>query len=165
MLCSCCLYLIIVICTIASVIGSKAALETAFDHTGKIPNLNQIFDDWAVIPYIDIQVVKNDTDCPTGYEDVFVRVWPGTEVGCLFGDAVEPTPDEDDDGDTCADKIEETYPVFQNSFYAKKICGIKGGLPFSNVTRPDPTTKECPEGTQPCSSKTKTDNTICYPPD
>ena len=34
-----------------------------------------------------------------------------------------------------------------------------------NVTRPDPTTLNCPDGTVACSTSTSPDNTICYPPD
>ena len=45
------------------------------------------------------------------------------------------------------------------------MCGSKSGEPFLNVTRPDPTTLNCPAGTVACSTKTSADNTICYPPD
>jgi len=44
------------------------------------------------------------------------------------------------------------------------MCGKTGGKPFLNVTRPDPTSLNCPEGTVACSTNTTADNTICYPP-
>lgn len=44
------------------------------------------------------------------------------------------------------------------------ICGKRGGQEFYKVTRPDPTTLKCPNGTVPCSKLTSPDNTVCYPP-
>jgi len=45
------------------------------------------------------------------------------------------------------------------------FCGDKGGKPFSAVTRVDPTTRECPSETAPCSNSTSPENTVCYPLD
>ena len=50
----------------------------------------------------------------------------------------------------------------QNKFWGKYICGKKGGVAFLDVTRVDPSTKQCPAGTKPCSSKTSDENTVCY---
>jgi len=44
---------------------------------------------------------------------------------------------------------------------AQIICATTGGLPFSKVIRPNSAGK-CPGTTQPCSSKTSPDNTVCY---
>ena len=53
----------------------------------------------------------------------------------------------------------------QTSIYGKTFCGKRNGEPFETVTRPDPDTKECPEGTAPCSPNTSAEHTVCYPPD
>lgn len=53
-------------------------------------------------------------------------------------------------------------PFIMRSFEGKLICGKRGGLPFLNVTRPDPESEICPNGTSPCSNHTSIENTICY---
>ena len=53
-------------------------------------------------------------------------------------------------------------PVIQGQFFGKRVCGKKGGLPFSQVVRPVNGT--CPEQTTPCTNQTSPENTICYPP-
>lgn len=45
------------------------------------------------------------------------------------------------------------------------FCGDIGGAPFTSVTRVNPTTKQCPTGTTPCSNLTGPENTVCYPQD
>ena len=52
-----------------------------------------------------------------------------------------------------------------NQFLGKRVCGTLGGDPFSNVTRPDASTLECPSGTKPCLDTTTANETVCYPPD
>jgi hypothetical protein len=52
--------------------------------------------------------------------------------------------------------------VIENVFYNKHICGVRGGLPFKKVIRPDFKTGKCPQGTQKCSKATNNNNTVCY---
>ena len=60
----------------------------------------------------------------------------------------------------------EPWPlIWQNQLLGKRVCGTLGGDPFYNVTRPNPTTMECPDGTSPCLSTTPANQTLCYPPD
>lgn len=50
-------------------------------------------------------------------------------------------------------------------FYGFHICGVRGGLPFKDVVRPENSQSGCPEGYQPCSTKTSAANTVCYLPE
>ena len=52
--------------------------------------------------------------------------------------------------------------VIQGQFSGRRVCGKRGGLPFSQVVRPVNNT--CPEGTKPCTNRTSPENTVCYPP-
>ena len=49
--------------------------------------------------------------------------------------------------------------------YGSYICGVRGGLPFKDVVRPENSQSGCPEGYQPCSTKTTAANTVCYLPE
>ena len=44
----------------------------------------------------------------------------------------------------------------------QKFCGLRGGLSFKEVLRPNAYTFKCPNDTVACSNKTTIDNTICY---
>jgi len=55
--------------------------------------------------------------------------------------------------------------TIQSNFNGFRICGFRNGDVFTNATRPNYFTQECPEGTLPCSLKTSVENTICYPID
>ena len=112
---------------------------------------------------MNLTLVNATDNCPQGYNEMFVKEYPGTQVGCELSEEVTTPPAEDPDGDTCRIKIEQTFEVYQNSFYGRKICGLQGGEPFITVTRPNITTSECPEGTLPCSTATSPTNTVCYP--
>lgn len=46
----------------------------------------------------------------------------------------------------------------------KRFCGKRGGKSYSEVTRVDAGTGECPTDTTPCSDETSPENTVCYPP-
>jgi hypothetical protein len=55
-------------------------------------------------------------------------------------------------------------PIVQDTFFGKKICGVPGGLPYSQVQRVDKY-GNCPSGYEECSRQTNDENTICYPKD
>ena len=64
---------------------------------------------------------------------------------------------------TCDVKINPINAVVQDNTGGFTLCGLRGGLPYRNVTRVDPTTLACPSGTVPCSTNTSATNTVCYP--
>ena len=66
---------------------------------------------------------------------------------------------------TCDLKIEPQAPVSMTNTNGFTICGQRGGQPYKNVTRVDPISKMCPDGTVACSDITSAENTICYPPE
>lgn len=51
--------------------------------------------------------------------------------------------------------------VDQTSFNGNIVCGSRGAEPYATATRVDPGTTKCPESTNPCSSSTSPENTIC----
>ena len=112
---------------------------------------------------------------------MFERTWGGTELGCNFPE-IDPlvgftVPAEvrtytawldDRDGRKECRPSEQIQPIpavvqdeLPGGFY---ICGTRGGDAFETVTRPD-TAGQCPENTEPCSTKTSPENTVCYPPE
>ena len=46
--------------------------------------VDQLRDDWEVVPFTSIRLVSGDKPCPGGTEPVFKRLWPGTVEGCIF---------------------------------------------------------------------------------
>ena len=108
-------------------------------------------------------------ECPN---PVFSRVWGGTERGCYedrwIRDDYIRTYEEyrrsNDENDYC-DDIYAVPGRIQTQFLGKYFCGVPGGQAFHAVTRVDPDTEKCPEGTTPCSPATSPVNTVCYPED
>ena len=44
--------------------------------------VNDIADLWETDSLQDLKVVFANSDCPSGYEKLFLRVWPGTYEAC-----------------------------------------------------------------------------------
>ena len=114
--------------------------------------LDQVGREWQTQPYVNIEVSLNECEDP-----FFYRTWSGTQEGCVSGSTVTT------EVTAGCETVPALEPVKQSKILGKYICGVRGGKPFFEVTRPDFETKKCPSGTLPCSDKTSPENTICYP--
>jgi hypothetical protein len=56
-------------------------------------------------------------------------------------------------------KPEQTFTSFYDG---TTFCGLRGGLAFKDVIRPDPMTRKCPRGMKACSTNTGLQETVCY---
>ena len=63
----------------------------------------------------------------------------------------------------CKQVIAST-PVWQSQFYDVRVCGLPGGSPFLNVTRPN-ADGICPDDTTACIEDAPPNDKVCYPPD
>lgn len=136
-------------------------------------------EDWFKVPFVDLRItVRNATvtSCPQGYEPLWARTWPGLSEGCLinFNKPDQMVVDRafaTTNNLTCDIPIAKQGPILMDNFvatgglYGFEFCAKRGGLPFMNVTRVEPETLLCPNGTEPCSNFTSPENTICYPPE
>lgn len=59
--------------------------------------------------------------------------------------------------------VKPVHPIRMGQVNGTRICGAATGTPFVNVTRPKKDTMICPSATQPCSSFTDLNKTICVP--
>ena len=112
------------------------------------------------------EIKVQDEPCTDGWINVFRSMWNGTDTGCYIADPTQILTQASFnnlyDGEICY-KIAPNATVIQNNTLGKYICGYLDGKSFLNVTRPNPTTLTCPEGTSPCSIHTSANTTICYP--
>jgi len=134
-------------------------------------------EDWNKLPFVNVSVtIRNATvtSCPAGLEPLWSRTWPGLNEGCVIysgttNQTVVDLETAKTNNLTCDIPIPKQGPVLMDRLnatgYGFEFCGLRGGLPFMNVTRVDPKTMLCPNGTEPCSNYTSVENTICYPPD
>jgi hypothetical protein len=137
----------------------------------------ELSEDWAKLPFVNITVIAQSTtpakDCPSGWEPLFQREWAGTKKGCLiYQNTTNATVLDEytyammtlsNQNLTCDFSIAAQDPVNMTNTNGFTICGLRGGQPYNNVTRVDPVSGLCPNGTQACSNVTSPDNTICYP--
>ena len=145
--------------------------------------ISQIKQDWTARPFVKIE--SFDDACPDGWDPVFDRVWKGIDQGCLVDyqesvyqggkykgsvprTGIATTYEMDNfrrgSDEVCRLSIAEVNPISQTDFGGKSVCGVRGGLSFSEVLRPN-LQNECPSGTSACSQTTNSENTVCYPPE
>ena len=113
----------------------------------------------------------HEDECPQDLENVFLKVWPGTEMGYLVPRGEESTcsiietetvyPESKYKYCLMAEEkldqqgfIEPLEAITMNKINGKIICGKRAGLPFTDVLRPDFKTGFCPNDTTPCSNRT-----------
>ena len=144
-------------------------LALSFQEFGhhKMAYLNQIAEDWETLPFVNL-TVTTDTRCPTGTEEVIYKTWMGSKLYCAYNDIAFWTLNEgrcyvDKDHPRDCDQVPALSLVIQAQFGGKRICGERGGLNFTQITRVERNGK-CPTGTTPCNSNTRSERTICYPP-
>ena len=172
-----------ILCVVLTIllIGNVAVISLSIIHALKAQMVvelsdqsaeivEQLREDWEVVPFTSIRIVSGDEPCPGETEPVFKRHWPGTVEGCIFEETVWTKEAFDNNQKKKPKKekqacnyIERLEAVDQIKFYDKTICGRRAGLNYLEANRVDQTTNECPEGMEPCSSLTSPENTICYP--
>jgi hypothetical protein len=116
-------------------------------------------ENWETLPIVDIQTSLHE--CPTGYEDLITRKWPGTVSGCQcpffsrYPALNKGTCNTNQTQDGCY-RIHHVNPIPLDKFYSNKICGLREGSNFLNSKRP---TKglggdkaNCPTGYKICGT-------------
>lgn len=97
---------------------------------------------WMQQPIIDIKTALHD--CPTGYQSLIERKWPGTVSGCdcrsawalTFRSGISTSScDRNQTRDGCRD-VYSVAPVPLAKFYSYKICGLRAGDNFVDAKRP-----------------------------
>jgi hypothetical protein len=48
------------------------------------PGVDEMVQDWQVVPFTDVVAGTNDAVCPVGYEPMFTNLWKGTVHGLLL---------------------------------------------------------------------------------
>ena len=127
-------------------------------------SLEQIVSNWNKQPFTSVSVTNSQ--CQPGQEPLFTYSWGGTERGCInkdVGSSDTVIPGYFLDGN-CDGLIWPVRGFNTTLINGLNICGVRGGLPWKDVKRPDYSTKKCPSGTLPCSNQTSEQNTVCYPP-
>ena len=125
-----------------------------------VGNSHQVAQDWAKQPFVGVTVTDDDS-CPNKSELLIFRMWQGTKLWCVCsklmgyhdyeGECIEKY-DRDHYAHNCIE-LPPLNPAVMGQFDGKRVCGIRGGDAFYEVTRPEPN-GQCPEDTEPCSSKT-----------
>jgi len=127
-------------------------------------SLEQIVSNWNKQPFTSVSVTNYQ--CQPGQEPLFTYSWGGTERGCVttsgFSRIVKTWSSTSDE--YCDQDIWRVRGFQTTLINGLNICGVRGGLPWKDVKRPDYSTKKCPNGTLPCSNQTSEQNTVCYPP-
>ena len=92
------------------------------------------------------------SDCPSGYQSLITRKWPGTREGCdcsfrsrgaFIIDINIGGCDHNQTESKCRN-VDSTDPVMLDTFYSYKICGLRGGQNFLDVRRPESKPGESP---------------------
>ena len=125
--------------------------ETLGSNSYSTTFMNQVTDDWDMIPFSDF-IATNDTYCPTGYtEFAFSRKFYGTTVGCdcmginsrwIIGPNTMNIGLECDHNQTkygCT-QANSMFPVVQPYFNGTIICAATTSTAFVNATRPEQST-------------------------
>ena len=163
---------------IGIIVISRDKIQHPLTHSGDISNVSQLVRDWHTRPFVSIQAVEGDA-CPEGTEPVFYSEWKGLELGChhkeriilkgyveTFRDWVDGVGVGAWDIEACPrwSRTPEVKAVNQTNIFGNLMCGTRGGDAFIDATRPD-INGNCPSGTEPCSSATSADHTLCYSQD
>ena len=146
---------------------AKEAVEPNLLVATPLPVVKDLIRDWEAVPFTSIAMREGGCTLD-GEEPVFVRAWDGTERGCETEEGANAAPRDTwkDDGNKLADctEVPAVAPIRQAAgANGRTICGTRGGESFGDVTRVDPATSACPEGTAACSASTSPENTVCYP--
>ena len=65
-----------------------AMLGHAFEVSAvDVSSLEQVVHDWSVRPFVEMKTMTEPCHV-NGYEDVFERIWGGTENGCKVGNSI-----------------------------------------------------------------------------
>ncbi|TNV79722.1 hypothetical protein FGO68_gene2934 [Halteria grandinella] len=137
-------------------------------------SVKQISTEWQKQPLIDIQIAEATQACPSHYEELFTREWPGTEYGCdCMG--VYSTRLEFWQQNSMLNHGSCTYnqtragcktvypldPVLLNNLGGFKICGLRGGSSFIQAQRPIDSKGQCPSGYEACNPTADFERRIC----
>jgi len=135
-----------------------------------IQSVKQVVDDWGYQPFVDI-IVRNE-NCRSGEVTLFGNYYNGVRSGCdddLMGYTPYKCP-RDNSGkkkdssckdEECKYKISGFSGSTNYDINRRRMCGVRGGLPYKDAVRADFSTGQCPSGYVACSSRTSVENTIC----
>ena len=163
--------------TLLAIIGTylmKASNTADIDLSA----VEQYGHDWKSLTFTKIDIDHNAREldtCKSGYEPIFMGIWPGTKDTCDCTNApyysfsaytrglrVDHTCSRSQDSsERYCDTIRAIPRKDLHIVHHNIVCGKVNGPSFMDTVRPDPKTKKCPSGTEPCSKLTSPDNTIC----
>ena len=58
------------------------------DNSELFKEHKQFYEDWTRKPFIDLVVIDRDEQCPTDYEPVLNRSWPGSYDLCIGSNSI-----------------------------------------------------------------------------
>lgn len=125
---------------IIGVILIGLSLSHEYDVGALTGNLIQIVNDWQTVPFVSLQLTRDDT-CPSGTEEAIYKLWQGTQTMCLCHrsymnehrlgacSSTKSRLNLDFDSSYCAE-LAALSPVVQGSFGGYRVCGTRGGLSY-----------------------------------